>query len=93
MATVVFEFDVPDEQVDRVYNAFCHCHGWEETITEIDDETGEESEVPNPQPQAEHFRETLVKLIRAAVIDHEIKESVNSARASAITEAQNIDIS
>jgi len=93
MATVVFEFDVPDEQVDRVYNAFCHCHGWTETLIEVDDETGEETEIPNTKSQAEHFRETLVKLIRAAVIDHEIKESVNSARAAAITEAQNIDIS
>ena len=93
MATIVFEFDVPDDQVDRVYDAFCHCHGWTDTLTEVDDETGAETEVPNTQSQAEHFRETLVKLIRAAVIDHEIKESVNSARAAAITEAQNIDIS
>jgi hypothetical protein len=93
MAKIEVEFDVPDDQVDRVYNAFCHCHGWTETVIEMDADTGEEVEVPNTQPQAEHFRETLVKLIRAAVIDHEIKEAVNSARAAAVTEAQNIDIS
>jgi hypothetical protein len=93
MAKITFEFDVPDDQVDRVYNSFCHCHGWTETVIEIDEETGAETEVPNIQPQAEHFRETVIKLIRAAVIDHEIKESVNSARAVAIVEAQTIDIS
>jgi len=92
MATIVFEFEVPDEQVDRVYNAFCHCHGWEETIMEIDDETGEESEVPNPQPQTEHFRETMLKILRAAVIEHEIREAVNEARTDAMTEAQSVEI-
>ena len=92
MATVTLEFEVPDDQVDRVYNAFCHCHGWEETITEIDEETGEEVEVPNPQPQSEHFRSTILKIIRAAVIDHEIREAVNDARTTAMTEAQSVDI-
>ena len=93
MAKITFEFDVPDDQVDRVYDAFCRCHGWTETLIEIDEETGSEIEVPNTKPQVEYFRETLTRLIRAAVIDHEIKESVNSARAVAIIEAQNIDIS
>lgn len=92
MATITLEFEVPDEQVDRVYNAFCHCHGWEETITEIDEETGEESEVPNPQPQTEHFRETMLRILRAAVIDHEIREAVDDARTEAMAEAQSVEI-
>jgi hypothetical protein len=92
MATITLEIEVPDEQVDRVYTAFCHCHGWEATIMEVDEATGEESEVPNPQPQTEHFRETIVKILRAAVIDHEVREAVNDARITAMAEAQNVDI-
>ena len=93
MAKIVFECDVPDDQVDRVYDAFCRCHGWTETLIEIDEATGSEIEVPNPQSWVEHFRATIIKLMRAAVIDHEINESVNSARAVAMIEAQNVDIS
>lgn len=92
MATITLEFTVPDDQVDRIYNAFCHCHGWEETVTEVDEETGEDVEVPNPQPQAVHFKETIVKIIRAAVIDHEIREAVNDARTEAMAEAQSVEI-
>jgi hypothetical protein len=92
MATITLELEIPDDQVDRVYNAFCRCHGWEDTITEIDEATGEESEVPNPQPQTEHFRETILRILRAAVIDHEVREAVNDARTTAMTEAQSVDI-
>ncbi|HYE75113.1 MAG TPA: hypothetical protein VEF04_17360 [Blastocatellia bacterium] len=72
--------NIPDDQAQRVLDAFAVKYGWTPTLTSP---TGT---VQNPETKAQHAKRRVVEFIRSVVFDNE-HANAQSAATSQVTDS------
>jgi len=69
-----------DDMKQPVIDAVAYREGYQATLTVVDEETGEESQIPNPQTKEEFYKAFLVKLSYAYGSNYAEDNAAKSAR-------------
>ncbi len=70
--------EIPDEQKDRVVDAICYLHGYEDVLVDM-----EGTETPNPQTKAKFAKAQIYTIIKNMVKTYEVRQAEEQATANA----------